>query len=294
MKKINVVLDYKDRIFRTLFSDKASLLQLYNALNGTEYTDATDLVINDLEDAIYMSMKNDRSFILNGKIMNFYEHQSTFSPNLPLRGIVYAAKCYDAYVSNSGQNRYGSKKIKLPTPQFVVFYNGDKDVEDYVELRLSDMFEEDLGEDKGKYEWTAKLYNINIGHNKEILDKCPRLKEYSIFIGKVKECLITLPLKEAIEYAIDFCIEENVLREFLKKNRSEVMGSILTDYNEKETMEAFYKDGKEDGLEEGRLEGQERVNKLNQILICEKRMDDLFKASQDRGFQEKLMEEYNI
>ena len=286
MEKINVVLDYKDRIFRTLFSDKASLLQLYNALNGTEYTDATDLVINDLEDAIYMSMKNDKSFILNGKIMNFYEHQSTFSPNLPLRGIVYAAKCYDAYVSNSGQNRYGSKKIKLPTPQFVVFYNGDKDVEDYVELRLSDMFEEDLGEDKGKYEWTAKLYNINIGHNKDILDKCPRLKEYSIFIGKVKECLITLPLKEAIEYAIDFCIEENVLREFLKKNRSEVMGSILTDYNEKETMEAFYKDGKEDG--------QERVNKLNQILISEKRMDDLLKASQDREYQEKLMEEYNI
>ena len=254
MKKVNVVLDYKDKIFRTLFSDKESLLQLYNALNGTDYTDATDLVINDLEDAIYMSMKNDKSFILNGKIMNFYEHQSTFNPNLPLRGFVYAAKCYDAYVSSSGQNRYGSKKIKLPTPQFIVFYNGDKDVEDYMELRLSDLFEENIDEDKGKYEWTAKLYNINIGHNMEMLNKCPILKEYSIFIGKVKEFLEEMPLSEAIERAIDYCIEENVLREFLKKNRSEVMGSILTEYNEKETMEAFYKDGKEEGREEGQIE----------------------------------------
>lgn len=247
MEKVNVVLDYKDRLFRTLFSDKSSLLQLYNALNGTDYTDETDLVINDLEDAIYMSMKNDKSFILDGKIMNFYEHQSTFNPNLPLRGLVYAGRCYDAYVSNSGQNKYGSRKIILPSPQMVVFYNGDKDVMDYMEFRLSDMFEGDLGEDKSKYEWTAKVYNINIGHNKEILDKCPLLREYAIFIGKVKALSKVLPLDVAVDQAIDYCIDNNVLREFLKKNRSEVMSSILTDYNEKETMEAFYRDGKEEG-----------------------------------------------
>ena len=261
MKKVNVALDYKDKIFRTLFSDKASLLQLYNALNGTEYTDETDLVINDLEDAIYMSMKNDKSFILDGRIMNFYEHQSTFSPNLPLRGFVYAAKCYDAYISSSGQNRYGSKKIKLPTPQFVVFYNGDRIVENYTELRLSDLFEVDL--DKGKYEWTAKMYNINVGYNDEVLNKCSILREYSVFIGKVKEFAEKMPLEEAIESAIDYCIEENVLREFLKKNRSEVMGSILTEYNEKETMEAFYRDGKEEGLTEEKLKTASKLKAKN-------------------------------
>ena len=88
---------YKDTIFRMLFSDKKNLLSLYNALNGKNYSDCAQLEIVTLENAIYMSMKNDLAFILDLALF-LWEHQSTYNPNIPLRDLMYIAKEYEKYI----------------------------------------------------------------------------------------------------------------------------------------------------------------------------------------------------
>lgn len=128
---------YKSRLFEMIFSEKRALLDLYNAMNGTEYNDPELLEINTLENAIYMSMKNDLSFIIDSRL-TLYEHQSTFSPNLPLRCLIYVSDLYS--VMTKDENLYGTKTIQIPTPRFVIFYNGTEKMEDIKVLRLSEAF----------------------------------------------------------------------------------------------------------------------------------------------------------
>ena len=121
MRKFHVRRKYKDRLFQKVFEDKKDLLELYNAVNETNYTNPDELEITTLEDVIYLSMKNDLSFII-GSTLNLYEHQSTYNPNIPIRSLIYFARLYEAYINKNGYNVYGHKLIKLPTPQFIVFY----------------------------------------------------------------------------------------------------------------------------------------------------------------------------
>lgn len=245
---------YKDRLFRKIFSDKGSLLELYNALNGTEYTEEADLQIVDLEDALYLGMKNDKAFVLESLSMNFYEHQSTWCPNMPLRGFFYAADTYRAYVAENDYDLYSIKQIRLPAPRYVVFYNGDQDMPDRTEMRLSDMFAFQDEVNKTNFEWTATVLNINIGHNKQILDKCKNLRDYATLIGKIKLYRCDLKLREAIDKAVKECIEEDVLRDFLTKNRGEVVNTLLTEYDEEKSRARLARDAKELGVIEGKLE----------------------------------------
>ncbi|MGN0710475.1 MAG: hypothetical protein ACI4LO_01850 [Anaerovoracaceae bacterium] len=285
MKNLKINRTHKDRLFRKIFSDKKSLLDLYNALNGTSYTDENDLTINDLEDAIYMGMKNDKSFIMQRITMNFYEHQSSWCPNMPIRGFFYGAEAYRAYVETQGLNLYGRTKIKLPAPRYVVFYNGDEETPDVMKLRLSDMFEP-IGDEENEFEWTATLVNINVGRNKELMESCKALKDYSILIGKIKEYRKNLKIEDAIDKAVEECIIEDVLKDFLLKNRSEVMNTLLTEYNEKETMDYLYKEARE--------QGQDSINKLNELLAKANRVEDIIKAATDKEYQKELMKEFNL
>lgn len=131
----------KDRLFRLLFGDeryKANTLELYNAINGTSYTNPDELEFNTIDDFIYMGMKNDTSFIIRDDL-SIFEQQSTYNPNMPVRGLMYLGKVYDSYIKSHKLNIYGKTQITLPVPQYVVFYNGteanyrDKDV---FELKL--------------------------------------------------------------------------------------------------------------------------------------------------------------
>lgn len=123
-KKINR--EHKDMLFHLIFENKEDLMTLYNAVNKTEYTNVEDLQITTFNDAVYMSMKNDVSFLFENK-MNLYEHQSTFNPNMPIRGFEYFAELYSTYMEQNHLDVYGSTQVKLPTPQYIVFYNGTKD-----------------------------------------------------------------------------------------------------------------------------------------------------------------------
>lgn len=255
---------YKDRLFRKIFNNKKDLLQLYNAINNTSYTNPEDLTITTLDDTIILSMKKDLSFIISSA-MNLYEHQSTFNPNMPIRGVFYFSRLYETYITQHKLDIYDSKLVKLPTPQYVIFYNGDADKPDRMVLKLSDAFQ--LSETETgiipALECTAVMLNINYGHNEELLNKCKPLKDYSIFTTKVKDYKrIGLSLEDAVDKAIDECIEEGVLMDILFKHRTLAKNTILTEYNEKKRRKLDRQSGFEDGLACGIERGTEQTLKL--------------------------------
>lgn len=248
-RRIRIRRQYKDRLFQKVFEDKKDLLELYNAVNGTSYTNTEELEITTLDDVIYLSMKNDLSFIISSTL-NLYEHQSTYNPNIPVRGLIYFARLYEAYIKKKDYDIYGHKLVKLPTPQFIVFYNGREKQPDELILRLSDAFEPKLLSEP-VLECKARMLNINYGHNEKILNSCKRLHDYSYFMKEVNMRLDKgMELDEAIASAIDDCIEKNVLADILLKCKSEVFYMLLTEYDEKN----HWRHVKEEGREEQRIE----------------------------------------
>ena len=276
---------YKDRLWRMIFNNKEDLLQLYNAINHTDYQNPDDLEVNTLENVLYLSMKNDVSFLVGGT-MNLYEHQSTFNPNMPLRGVFYFSRVYEGYVADNNLMIYHEKRVRLPKPKYIVFYNGTKNQPDSMELKLSDCFE-NTDNEAPCLECTATMLNINYGHNQELMKHCRRLKEYSIFVQCVREYIQSEPsVEDALEKAIDTCIHQDVLADFLKKHRAEVLEMILTTYNKKLHEKTLRREGRDEGIQ--------NINRLNGYLLADKRYSDLERSTKDTEYQEKLLKEYGI
>lgn len=284
---------YKDRLFRLLFSDKKHLLQLYNALAHSNYDDPESLEITTLDDVLYMKMKNDVSVLLDD-YLNLYEHQSTINPNLPLRGLFYFTELY-RQISDT-PNIYSTRQLMLPTPLYYVFYNGNQDMGECISLKLSDAFVH--GNEQSKMELVATVLNINYGKNQELMEHCHLLKEYSIFIDRVKFHNKTYKLGTAIDLAIEDCLKQDVLKDFLTRRRNEVKNSILTEYNEKFILDKLSQESYEDGVIAGKIAGEklgeERFAKLIQLLVAENKNAELIRASSDKEYRHQLFAEYNI
>ena len=234
---------YKDTIFRMLYHDKENLLSLYNAVNGRNYTNVEDLQIVTLENAIYMGMKNDLAFIMDMNLY-LYEHQSTYNP--------YIADEYQRLVVR--KSLYSTVIQKIPTPRFIVFYNGTKKVDDYNEFRLSSAYENPT--DDPDLELKVTMLNVNDGHNLELMEHCRTLKEYAKYVARVRKYVTqNIPLEEAVTRAVDECIEEGILAEFLVKNKAEVIKVSIYEYDkefeEKKLRKAEYEAGVEAGVESG-------------------------------------------
>ena len=256
MTKYKLNKKHKDRLFRIVFREKKDLLKLYNAINNTNYTNEDDLTITTIEDVVYMGMKNDLSCII-GDVLNLYEHQSSFSPNLPLRGLLYFADIYRAYIEPIKKRLYMTKPLLIPFPQYIVFYNGTKNEPERLELKLSDLFREKQKQCMPALDCTAVMLNINLGYNRELMEKCKMLKQYAQFVACIRECMKTEENYErAVEKAVDKCIKENILVDVLRKNKAEVVDMILTEYDEEEMREFLQEEAKKDGLEEGLEEGR--------------------------------------
>ena len=247
-KRIFVKRKYKDILFRYVFKDKKEILQLYNAINHSNYTNPDDLIITTMENIIYIGMKNDLSFMIANDL-NLYEHQSTLNENLPLRGLLYFAKMYESYIEEHKMNRYQKKRLKLPFPRFIVFYNGEEKIPEELYMRLSDSFEK--REEKPAVECVAKFININYGHNQELLNNCKRLHDYSYFVACVREGLKNgLAQKEAVVCAVEECINKGVLEDILLKHRAEVMDMFLTTFDKKMYEEALRDEGRDEAAKE--------------------------------------------
>lgn len=256
--------EYRDRLFKFIFGNpdnKKWTLSLYNALNGSDYTDENEIELNTIEDAVYMSMKNDVSFLMSDTV-NFYEQQASFNPNMPMRYFMYAGMVYSkVVVKGRGYNIYSSKLQKAPTPKCICFYNGTADMEDTSILNLSDAFE---GE--SDIEVRVHMININYGHNKELLEACKPLNDYSQFVDLIRTYQQTKKtLEEAIDAALDDLPDDSVIKPFLLANRAEVKLMCITEYDEEKT----YADRLEEGIEIGTLDTLTRLVKKGILTLAQ-------------------------
>ena len=296
-REAKVQRNYKDTVSRMLFREPENALSLYNALNGTDYTDASQIIFNMLDNAIYMGMQNDISFLIMNEV-NLYEHQSTYNLNMPLRDLFYVAELLQVYVKD--QSLYSSKLIKLPTPHFVVFYNGIEDKPEKRILRLSEAFE--VPTDDPELELKVTILNINPKMNEELKEKCPVLKQYTQYVEQVRYNSAGMPLEQAVETAIEYCIRHDILKDFLLKQRAEVVKMSIFEYDEEREIELIRRDereigkeiGEKIGIEKERQRAQEeldrnRENTIRSIIsICKEMGGDQEVAAQ------KLMKNCNL
>jgi hypothetical protein len=270
-------------LFRLIFGEeknKRNLLVLYNAINGTEYDDVSQFQLMTIDDCIYMGMKNDIGLLIDFWL-TLYEQQSTWNPNTPIRGMFYFSGMYEKYIAMNKLNIYGSKLIKLPTPQYIVFYNGmDERMagKDEVKLRLSDAFGDKSV--ASEFEWTATVKNVNLGRNNELMEKCRPLMEYATLVDKIRRYNDELgDIEEAVNKAVDECIKEGILEDFLIGHKAEVMDVCLTEYDEVATHNAF------------KEEAEDQLMLLYEYLKDNNRLDDWNRSVHDKDLRKKLLSE---
>lgn len=259
--KINGTYKYKDRLFRFIFGKedhKDFTLSLYNAINHSDYTDTNLIQINTLEDVLFIKMKNDVSFVFDSQ-MYLYEQQSTDNPNMTFRMLEYAVSLFQGIVDANMLNKYGYAKISLPAPHFIVFYNGLKDLEEYSIQKLSDLYENG---NEGDLELTVQVYNINEGKNLSIKNACRPLYEYMWLVNEIRESTKHIENKEALGKVISKILH-NMPEEFLIKNlllaeEREVVGMLLSEWNEQEHEKAA-KQYAEQCREEGEFKAKQEV-----------------------------------
>lgn len=252
---VTVNRNYKDSLFRFIFKgdnerSRRWLLSLYNALRGSNYTDTSQLEITTLADVIYVSVKNDLSFLINDE-MNLFEHQSTVNPNMPIRGLMYFSQLYKNYLTKEKYDIFGETLIKLPTPKYFVFYNGEKKMPDIVKYRLSSAFI--TQDDSNEFEWTATVLNINKSHSENLQKTCKALYDYSEFIARIRQNMKDkkdMPLLDAVNEAVDYAIEHNFLEGFFKEEKAKIMNSILTQIDK----EKYDRTRRYEGYEEKAIE----------------------------------------
>jgi len=258
-----------------LFSNPDSLRELYSAIEGVDLPPDIPVDINTLSDVLYMGQINDISFTIDNRLVVLIEHQSTINNNMPLRLLKYIAQIYEIIIDPD--ELYKTKLEKIPMPEFIVLYNGNSPFPEHKEFRLSDAFKGIEGlRAKGKIELPLELvvqaYNINHGHNKEILEKSKTLDGYSFFIEKIKQQRRNKnSLDESVKTAIRYCIENNVLKDFLKKHSTEVYNMLLEwnwddaikacrEETYEEVYEEIYGEIYEEALEKGMAKGLETRN----------------------------------
>ena len=220
--------EYKSDVFSMLMEDKNNALAVYNVLNGTNLTNPDEVEIQTLDKGVSLTVRNDAAFVVDAAL-SVYEHQSTVCPNMPVRNLVYYTTIVSEFLKT--KNIFGRKLVKIPVPKFVVFYNGDEDQPSEYEMKLSDAFEKKV--EDPELELVCKVYNINFGKNKDILDRCQILREYMTFVDYVRfyhKVQNFGDLHIAINRAIDRCINEGVLKDFLQENRAEVVKVTQLDY----------------------------------------------------------------
>ena len=259
---------YKDSVFVTIFHDKAKLIELYNALFDTDYDENTPIDIVTIKDVLFRTLKNDVAFVLGGRFVVLIEHQSSINENMPLRDLMYISTVLKRMVDTT--RLYRERRLMIPRPEFIVFYNGTKDFPAYQELRLSDSF---LGEkpkdEEDALQLIVKVYNINTEKNSEILGRCETLRQYSRFVEIMRSYKEDSELtNDVIVEVLEKCRKEGVLTEFLDKYGTEIVEMLFKELTREEDLEISRLDGYEEGFNSGERAGAERGAMQEKIGIA--------------------------
>jgi hypothetical protein len=244
---------FKSSVFSFIFSKPDVLRELYCALEGITLKPDVPVVINTLEDILFMDMINDISFEIGGKLVVLIEHQSTINPNMALRLLMYAGRVYEKITDD--EKIYSSTKISIPKPEFFVLYNGVQPYPDEETIKLSELFEntESLGILEKEFpalELEVRVLNINKGKNEEMAKKCQTLYQYSAFIAKVRDFQGEgLSMKEAVRKTVQYCKKHDILKELMEKHAKEIMSMLTTEWNWDTAKKVWQDEAREEGRE---------------------------------------------
>jgi predicted transposase/invertase (TIGR01784 family) len=246
--------EYKNSLFIDYFTDEEKLIEIYSAIAGECIALGSAVKINTLSDVLQKGLQNDVSFLLDGRLVILIEHQSTLSANLPLRMLQYYNELIKRYfVGSDTKAAYKEKLFKIPRPEFIVLYNGIDDSADQIQLKLSDAFES--GKTRECMELTVTVFNINPGHNEDILARSRSLKGYAYFIGKIHEYIKEgMTREDAIKSAILYSKQNDIMQDYLPDHEGEVIQMLTTEWNMDDALHVRYDEGKEEGKTEGKVE----------------------------------------
>jgi predicted transposase YdaD len=252
---LNTTRNHKSSIFAGYFSDAKKLIELYNAIEGTDYPEDTQVEINTLEDALFRNKINDISFMLDDKLIVLIEQQSSINENMPLRLLMYIGRIYEKIIDP--KSIYARTLIKIPKPEFIVLYNGIDSFPEQRTLKLSDAFKDVFT--KELLELSVTVYNVNSGCNVDILARCTPLNDYTTFIARIRENEAKgMFIDDAIVESIHYCIANGIMANYLKDHSSEVRNMLFTEYNLEDDKQVSYEEGMTAGMQQGMKQGMQQ------------------------------------
>ena len=243
-------MQYKDAVFRKYFMDKTRGLSLYKAVTGDEDLSENDIELETLDCTYDNGKKNDVAFLCKNQLIIMIEHQSTINENMPVRFLLYLAEYYNKMTKSD--DRYRKKRIALPEPQCYIFYNGKENTEAVRKMNLAYAFP------KGKSEWLnlkAVAYDINYDKGCKLFESCKELMEYSLFVKKVEEFVteVNITTEQAVCKAVNYCIEHDVMKEFMTDHREEVANMFTEEFDYDRAIAIAKEEAHEEGCAEGRI-----------------------------------------
>ena len=230
---VSVNRQIKDGVFKLLFENPENAAELYYAITGTMCS-PNEIQIITLSTTVSGKLKNDLAFVVRGKAMVIGEHMSSSYSNMPIRLLMYTGQLYEKWFTMKGEEKllYRSKLYKIPTPEFVVFYNGAAHKPEKEILKLSSAYENIRNEDFGSLELEVPVYNINKGMNTELFNKSSQLKQYSEFVATLREYnKLYDDHSQAVTKAVSHCIANNILKEFLKQHGGDIVSILTMEYD---------------------------------------------------------------
>ena len=152
----------------------------------------------------------------------------------------------------SKKSIYSKKLIQLPAPEFYVLYNGKDPWKDNSKLYLSSAF----AENQHNLELVVTVRNIRYNKDNELLQKYKPLHDYSFFVYDVEKRVASGDsLANAIRSATDYCINHNIMRDYLSANYEEVFEMMSLRWNEKDAKKYWQKEAREEGHAAGLAQG---------------------------------------
>ena len=254
---------YQDTVFRMYFNEETRLKEVAGALHGRSYAEEP-LQIVTLDGTFLSQIKNDISFLLAGRNLIFLEHQSTANQNMPLRCLYYVCEQLRRYIPV--KKLYQNTLIKLPAPEFHVFYTGNSDMPEICQMKLSDAYKK-TGEEI-HLELKVNFHNITYDNAKSLLQKSRSIHDYSFFLDRIKRNMADgMERAQAIRKAMRYCEESNIMKEFLQQHEREVVDMVNFEWNQKDFEEAILEEGMERGMKRGRAEGMEQGREQGKVDI---------------------------
>jgi len=245
---------YNDTLFRVLFHDEERAIELCNAVIGTSYPKGTPVTICSTGEDSLLRRFNDVAYDVDGQLIAMFEHQASPNPNMCLRFLPYITDTLFTRFVNK-KDLYGKKRIYIPTPKFYVLYNGPEKIAQDI-LRLSDSFKPGvMFDNEFTLDLTVKILNVNHGSNCEALKKSKSLNGYAYLISLIRKYIQEGHSRDqAISVAMDNCIKQGVLVDFLNERYKEVCEMLGFQYSLEDELEITRDEAKEEGKAESAIE----------------------------------------